>query len=152
MPVYSVKNPPVSSCSASTRSNGGWFVSATAEITKITNATIAGSQYQSPLKIDSKPSHALLDDDAARRQRVRLHEHADDGEPERGFVAEQLRRRAHRAEQRVLRARRPAREHHAVEAEARHREQPQDPEREVGELEERLVPGDGDDAADGHDG
>ena len=34
MPVYSVKNPPVSSCSASTRSNGGWLVSATAEITK----------------------------------------------------------------------------------------------------------------------
>ena len=56
MPVYSVKNPPVSSCSASTRSNGGWLVSATAEITKITSATIAGSQYQSPLKIDLKPS------------------------------------------------------------------------------------------------
>ncbi len=60
------------------------------------------------------------------RQRARLHEHADDGEPERGLVAEQLRRRAHRAEQRVLRARRPAREHHAVEPDARHREQPQD--------------------------
>ena len=56
MPVYSVKKPPVSSCSASTRSNGGWLVSATAAITKITSATIAGSQYQSPLKIDLKPS------------------------------------------------------------------------------------------------
>ncbi len=60
MPVYSVKNPPVSSCSASTRSNGGWLVSATAAITKMTSATMAGSQYQSPLKIDSMPSHPCL--------------------------------------------------------------------------------------------
>src|SRR6478736_4228898 len=47
MPVYSVWNPPTSSCSASTRSNGGWLVSATAAITKITNDTIAMLQYQS---------------------------------------------------------------------------------------------------------
>ena len=60
---------------------------------------------------------ALLVDDAARRERVRLHQHADDREPERGLVAEQLRRRAHRAEQRVLRTRRPTGEQHAVEAE-----------------------------------
>src|SRR5215470_15005066 len=39
MPVYSVLNPPTSSCSASTRSNGGWFVSAVAAIKKIKNAT-----------------------------------------------------------------------------------------------------------------
>src|SRR5205823_697453 len=45
MPVYSVLNPPTSSCSASTRSNGGWFVSAVAAIKKITNGTNAGSQY-----------------------------------------------------------------------------------------------------------
>src|SRR3954451_25016946 len=45
MPVYSVMNPPTSSCSASTRSNGGWFVSATAAMTKITKGTSAGSQY-----------------------------------------------------------------------------------------------------------
>src|SRR6478672_397059 len=50
MPVYSVWNPPTSSCSASTRSNGGWFVSATAAITKITNDTIATLQYQSVTK------------------------------------------------------------------------------------------------------
>ena len=55
MPVYSVKKPPVSSCSASTRSNGGWFVSAMAAIRNTTSATIAGNQYQSPLKIDSMP-------------------------------------------------------------------------------------------------
>src|SRR3954453_14425467 len=50
MPEYSVWNPPTSSCSASTRSNGGWFVSATAAITKITNETIATLQYQSVTK------------------------------------------------------------------------------------------------------
>src|SRR3954447_15927174 len=47
MPEYSVWNPPTSSCSASTRSNGGWFVSATAAITKITKETMATLQYQS---------------------------------------------------------------------------------------------------------
>ena len=45
MPVYSVWNPPTSSCSASTRSNGGWFVSASAEIRKTMNAPMAGTQY-----------------------------------------------------------------------------------------------------------
>ena len=42
MPVYSVLKPPTSSCSASTRSNGGWFVSAVAAIRKITNGTDGG--------------------------------------------------------------------------------------------------------------
>src|SRR6516165_7726220 len=46
IPVYSVLNPPTSSCSASTRSNGGWFTSAHAAIRKMTNATIAGHTYQ----------------------------------------------------------------------------------------------------------
>jgi len=57
MPEYSVWNPPTSSCSASTRSNGGWFVSATAATTKMTNATIAGSQYQSRTG-EAIPRHA----------------------------------------------------------------------------------------------
>ena len=47
MPVYSVLNPPTSSCSASTRSNGGWLVSAKAAMRKMMNGTIAGIQYQS---------------------------------------------------------------------------------------------------------
>src|SRR3954470_17604380 len=47
MPVYSVMNPPTSSCSASTRSNGGWLVSAVAAMRKMTNGTNAGSQNQS---------------------------------------------------------------------------------------------------------
>ena len=57
MPVYSVWNPPTSSCSASTRSNGGWFVSAIAAITKMTNAPIAGSQYHSVAN-ESQLTHA----------------------------------------------------------------------------------------------
>src|SRR3954468_19251923 len=47
MPVYSVLNPPTSSCSASTRSNGGWFTSAVAAMRKITNATNVRGQYAS---------------------------------------------------------------------------------------------------------
>src|SRR6476469_4717758 len=47
IPVYSVWNPPTSSCSASTRSNGGWLVSAVAAMRKMTNGTSAGSQYHS---------------------------------------------------------------------------------------------------------
>src|SRR5436190_8432282 len=57
MPVYSVLNPPTSSCSASTRSNGGWLVSAVAAIRKIANGTSARSQYQSA-KIELACSHA----------------------------------------------------------------------------------------------
>src|SRR5262249_28385523 len=47
MPVYSVLNPPTSSCSASTRSNGGWLVSAVAAVRNIPKGTSARSQYQS---------------------------------------------------------------------------------------------------------
>src|SRR6202142_349246 len=47
MPVYSVLKPPTSSCSASTRSNGGWFVSAVAAMRKIPNGTSERSQNQS---------------------------------------------------------------------------------------------------------
>src|SRR3954453_14402958 len=46
MPVYSVLKPPTSSCSASTRSNGGWFVSAVAAIRKMPNATNVFNQNQ----------------------------------------------------------------------------------------------------------
>src|SRR3954466_14192363 len=45
MPVYSVWKPPTSSCSASTRSNGGGVGSPVAAVLKMTNATIAGIQY-----------------------------------------------------------------------------------------------------------
>src|SRR5215471_7305185 len=41
IPVYSVFTPPTSSCSASTRSNGGWLTSASAAIKKMTNGMIS---------------------------------------------------------------------------------------------------------------
>src|SRR3954471_8109610 len=56
MPVYSVLKPPTSSCSASTRSNGGWFVSAVAQIGKMPNGTSARTQYQSAMN-EPGPSH-----------------------------------------------------------------------------------------------
>src|ERR1700687_111723 len=46
MPVYSVLKPPTSSCSASTRSNGGWLVSAVAAMRKMTKATNVFNQNQ----------------------------------------------------------------------------------------------------------
>src|SRR5436309_3306369 len=45
IPVYSVWKPPTSSCSASTRSNGGELVPAIAAMRKMQKATIAGAQY-----------------------------------------------------------------------------------------------------------
>src|SRR3954452_17206353 len=57
MPVYSVWNPPTSSCSASTRSNGGWLVSAIAAMTKMTKARIAGQMYQD-VKTELQSVHA----------------------------------------------------------------------------------------------
>ena len=47
MPVYSVWNPPTSSCSASTRSNGARLVSATAATQNRANDTKAGRKNQS---------------------------------------------------------------------------------------------------------
>ena len=137
MPVYSVWKPPTSSCSASTRSNGGWFVSAIAAIRKMTNAHDRGQPVPVARRTSASSIHACWSTIAARRERARLDEHAEDREAERGLVREQLRRRAHRAEQRVLRARRPAREHHAVHADARHREDEQHADRQIGDLQVR---------------
>ncbi len=49
MPLYSVWKPPVSSCSASGRSNGARLVSARPPMKKITNATGWMNAYQSRL-------------------------------------------------------------------------------------------------------
>src|SRR6185436_4258331 len=48
IPLYSVWNPPVSSCSASGMSNGARLVSARLPMTKITNATGCTNTYQTP--------------------------------------------------------------------------------------------------------
>ena len=59
MPLYSVWNPPTSSCSASTRSNGGWFVSAAAARRKTTKGTMAAVRIPQ-LRKESTPSHACF--------------------------------------------------------------------------------------------
>ena len=109
-------------------------------------------QRRQPVPVARRTSptstHAWSATIVARRERARLDQHAEDAEPERGFVREQLRGRAHRAEQRVLRSRRPAREHHAVHADARHREDEQHAHRQLGDLQIRVVPEDRDRAAD----
>ena len=64
------------------------------------------------------------------------------------LVGDHLGRRPHRAEQRVLGARRPAGQHHAVDRDRRHHQQEQDPPRRVGQLQPGGVAGDGDRAAD----
>src|SRR3954452_2176974 len=48
MPLYSVWNPPVSSCSASGMSNGARLVSARLPMTKMPNANGCTNAYQSP--------------------------------------------------------------------------------------------------------
>src|SRR5712691_730284 len=62
---YSTAKPATSSDSASTRSNGGRLVSASAETKKITNIGNSGSQYQ--LNMPQSPS-------CARTMSVRLSE------------------------------------------------------------------------------
>ena len=127
-------NPPTSSCSASTRSNGGRLSSAVPAMRKMTNGTKpVATMFQ--LRMASW---------TARRCRgstsVPADEHdGDDREPERRFVAHHLGRRPHRAEQRVLRARRPAGQHHAVDRDRAHRQHQQDADRRVGQLHERAV-------------
>src|SRR5918993_4969345 len=48
---YSTMKPATSSDSASTRSNGGRLVSASAETKKMTNIGSSGSQYQSNMEL-----------------------------------------------------------------------------------------------------
>ena len=80
---------------------------------------------------DDVPHARLALDDADERQRARGHDHADEREALRHLVGDELRRRAHRAEERVLRAARPAAEHEAVERDRAQREDPQRSDRHV---------------------
>ena len=49
-PEYSVWNPPTNSCSASTKSNGALFTSATDAIKNIANATNCGNIFHLGIK------------------------------------------------------------------------------------------------------
>ena len=60
MPVYSVWNPPTSSCSASTRSKGARLVSATAAMQKMAKGTEPASRNQSRGLVPGKPWAATM--------------------------------------------------------------------------------------------
>ena len=70
-----------------------------------------------------------------QRQAAGGDDHADQREPLRDLVGDQLRRGAHRAEERVLRARRPAAEHQPVEGDRAEREHVQRADRGVDAVE-----------------
>ena len=87
----------------------------------------------------SKRLSACEVDDVVGRQRAGQQDDGHDRQAEGRLVAHHLGRGPHRAEQRVLRARRPARQHDAVDAHRGHGQQEQDADRRVGHLEVGVV-------------
>ncbi len=72
-------------------------------------------------------------DDGRQVERTDQQQHGDDHEADGDFVGDHLRRRAQRAEERILRVRRPAAHDDAVDAERRDREDVEDADVEVGD-------------------
>ena len=140
MELYSVLKPPVSSCSASTRSNGGRLASARPAMKKITKGT-------TPVTTQVPLPGLLLGDDAAGGELAGDQEHHGHREAERRLVGHHLRRGAHGAEQRVLGARGPPGEQHAVDGDGAHGEDEQHPDGRVGQLHVGVVAEHGDGAA-----
>ncbi len=129
--------PATSSDSASTRSKGGRFVSASAEMKKMMNIGNSDSQCQSR-KVLGRPSLRaepvlLRQDDVGQVQRADAEQHGDDDEADRDFVGHHLRRRAQRAEERVFRVRRPAAHDDAVDVERGDGEDVEDADIDVGD-------------------
>ena len=75
--------------------------------------------------VEDAVATALRVDDIGKIEAAGEDQHADQREAHRDLVADDLRRRTHRAEHRVARVRRPAGEDDAVHAHRRHREQEQ---------------------------
>ena len=119
--------PATSSDSASGRSNGGRFVSASAEMKKTTNIGNSGSQYQSridcgrPMLVPTPIFWALTI--SVRFKEPTQQQHGDDDEADGDFVGDHLGRRPERPHERILRVRGPATHDDAVDAERRDREQ-----------------------------
>ena len=126
IPPYSVMKPWTSSASASGMSNGVRFVSAKPASMKIAKPTICGHD---------EPDVALGADDVDQRERAAHHDHPEQRQPHRDLVGDQLRRAAHRPEQAVFRARRPAAEQHPVEGDRADREEVEDADRDVDPVE-----------------
>ena len=90
--------------------------------------------------MNAEPGARLAVDDVAERQRVADEQHARERQAVRQLVADHLRRRAQAAEQRVLAVRAPAGEHDAVHAHRGDREDDEDRDVDVGDLQpQRLV-------------
>ena len=90
--------------------------------------------------------------DGAGAQRAGDEHDRRHGQAQHRLVGHQLGAGPNRTEQRVLRSRRPAGQHHAVDRDARHHQEEENPPRRVGQLQAGGVAGDGDGPADGHDG
>jgi hypothetical protein len=126
-------SPATISLSPSATSKGARFVSASPEMKYTKNIGRSGSQNQwksrsrRPGARRSREVHALPG-----------HERAHEREAHRELVGDHLRRRAHRAEEGVLRVRRPAGDDHAVDAERGHGEQHEDAGVDVGDHPSRA--------------
>ena len=113
IPEYSVANPATISESASVRSNGVRFASAVAAMKKISDAERLAEDV--PV---GEPAAWLLDD-RVEAHRAGQQDQPDDRQGERDLVADDLRRRAEAAEQRVLVVARPAGHQQADDATGR---------------------------------
>ena len=126
MPEYSVWYPATSSLSASGRSNGARADSATPPKRKTRKPTACGTTNQSVA--------SCFDTMSVSCERL-AHEHdAEHAERERHLVRDELRARAHRSEQRVLRLRRPAADDEPVDADRAEREDEDQRDRHVQDL------------------
>ena len=118
MPEYSTCEPATISDSPSTTSNGWRLVSAIPRPSR----RRTGQQRQ---PVPRQDVHAVAGENAAllprhdiaQVQAARGHQHDDQCEAHRDLIADHLGRGAQRAEERVLRVRRPAGEDHAVHPE-----------------------------------
>ena len=143
--LYSVLKPPTSSCSASTRSNGGRFELGRAGDEEDDERDDAGGD-DVPVGHDAPAWPAWYSTMPWVVSVPALRSTAATAEAQRRLVGDHLRRGPHRAEQRVLRARRPAGEHDAVDRDRRHGQHEQDADRRVGQLQVGVVAEDRDDA------
>ena len=95
---YSTWYPATSSDSASGRSNGGRFVSASAETKKSTNHRKMGQ----PVPAEETVRAILGHDDLTQVERAGGNEDADNDEADRHLVGDHLRRRAQRPQKGVF--------------------------------------------------
>ena len=125
MPEYSVANPATISESASVRSNGVRLASAVAAMKKI--STRERLLEHVPV---GEPAR-LVEHDLVEAHRPGQQDQADDRQRERDLVADDLRRRAEAAEQRVLVVARPAGHQQPDDRQPADGEEVQQPEVEV---------------------